>query len=344
VTEKQEEHKVADQKNSGSIWVFTPATDGKLARVGLELLGAARRLADSSGGEAAAVLVGAAVRNLVPEAGRYGADKVYVVESPVLETYRTAPYVKAIAAAAREHNPSALLIPGTVQGRDLSAALAAELQTGLAPDCVELGVDAGTGLLRFVRPIFGGNLLATVECPEARPQMATVRPKAFPVPEPDDSRQAEEIAVDAQVSEDEIQTKVTGFLEEKGTVNLADADVIVSGGRGMGAPENFDKLRELADVLGGAVGASRAAVDAGWIEYPHQVGQTGKTVKPKIYFAFGISGAIQHLAGMRTSDVIVAVNKDPNAPIFKVANYGIVGDALEIIPIMTRKFKEALGK
>jgi electron transfer flavoprotein alpha subunit len=318
--------------------------DGKLAKPCLELLGKARQLADSSGAEVGALILGAGVKGLVAEAGPYGADVAYVVDSPVLEKYRTAPYVKAIVALAKEHSPAAILIPGDVQGRDLSGGLAAALETGLAPDCVDLDVDSGTGVLRFIRPTFGGNLLATVECPDARPQLGTVRPKAFPVPEPDSSRVAREVVADVPLSEDEVPTKVTDFIAGTGAVNLTDADVIVAGGRGMGAPENFAKLQEFADAVGGAIGASRAAVDAGWIEYPHQVGQTGKTVKPKLYFAFGISGAIQHIAGMRTSDVIVAVNKDPNAPIFKVANFGVVGDALEILPVMTAKFKEALGK
>jgi electron transfer flavoprotein alpha subunit len=330
--------------NGGAIWVLTRVADGKLANPCLELLGAARRLADSSGAEVGALLLGAGVKGLVAEAGSYGADVVYVVDDPVLEKYRTAPYVKAITALAKEHAPAAILIPGDVQGRDLSGALAAALETGLAPDCVDLDIDTGSGLLRFIRPTFGGSLLATVECPEARPQMGTIRPKAFPVPDADASRQAREVVADIALSEDEVPTKVTGFISGTGAVNLTDADVIVSGGRGMGAPENFAKLQEFADVVGGAIGASRAAVDAGWIEYAHQVGQTGKSVKPKLYFAFGISGAIQHIAGMRTSDVIVAVNKDPNAPIFKVANFGVVGNVLEILPMMTTKFKEALGK
>lgn len=332
------------ESKGGAIWVLAQVADGKLAKQSLELLGKARRLADSSGVEVGALLLGAGVKGLVAEAGSYGADVAYVVEDPVLEKYRTAPYVKAIVKLAREHSPAAILIPGDVQGRDLSGALAAALETGLAPDCVDLGVDATSGRLRFVRPTFGGSLLATVECPEARPQLGTIRPKAFPVPEADASRQAREVLANVALSEDEVPTKVTDFIAGTGAVNLTDADVIVSGGRGMGAPENFEKLQEFAKVVGGALGASRAAVDAGWIDYPHQVGQTGKTVKPKLYFAFGISGAIQHIAGMRTSDVIVAVNKDPNAPIFKVANFGIVGDALEILPLMTAKFKEAMGK
>ena len=330
--------------SGGAIWVLTQAADGKLAKPCLEILGVARNLADSSGAEVGALLLGAGVKELVAEAGSYGADIVYVVDDPVLEKYRTAPYVKAIKALVAEHAPAAILLPGDVQGRDLSGALAAALETGLAPDCIDLDIDAGSGTLRFIRPTFGGSLLATVECPEARPQMGTIRPKAFPVPEADPSRQVREVVADVALSEDDVPTKVTDFIGGTGAVNLTDADVIVSGGRGMGAAENFAKLQEFAEVVGGAVGASRAAVDAGWIEYPHQVGQTGKSVKPKLYFAFGISGAIQHIAGMRTSDVIVAVNKDPNAPIFKVANYGVVGDAMEILPLMTAKFKEALGK
>jgi electron transfer flavoprotein alpha subunit len=335
---------VTDTKNSGALWVAALVKDGKLPQAGLELLGKARGLADSSGAEVGAVLLGSDVKGLAGEAGSYGADVAYVVESPVLEDYRTEAYVRATAALVKEHSPAALLIPGDIQGRDFSSALAAELETGLAPDCTDIEIDEGTGLLRFIRPTFGGNILAAVQCPEARPQMAAVRPKAFPVPEPDPSRQAKTVTAEVPFGEDEIPTKVTGFTEEKGAVNLADADVIVSGGRGMGAPENFEKLKELADVIGGAIGASRAAVDAGWIEYPHQVGQTGKTVKPKLYIAVGISGAIQHIAGMRTSDVIVAINKDPNAPIFKVATYGLVGDAMEVLPLLTQKFREATAK
>ncbi len=330
--------------NGGAIWVLAPVADGKLSKPGRELLGKARGLADSSGAEVGALLLGAQVKGLAGEAAAHGADVVYVAESPVLEKYRTAPFVRVIAALSREHSPAAILIPGDVQGRDLSGALAAELETGLAPDCVDVDIDPQTGLLRFVRPTFGGGLLAVVECPKARPQMGTIRPKAFPVPEPDASRQAREVTAEVPLSEDEVPTKVTGFVEEKGAVNLSDADVIVSGGRGMGGPENFKMLQDLADVIGAAIGASRAAVDAGWIEYPHQVGQTGKTVKPKLYIACGISGAIQHIAGMRTSDVIVAINKDPNAPIFKIANFGAVGDAMQIVPLLTQRFKEALGK
>ena len=335
---------MTDTKNSGALWIAALVKDGKLPQADMELLGKARRLADSSGAEVGAVLLGSDVKGPAEEVGSYGADVAYVVESPVLEKYRTEAYVRATAALVKEHSPSALLIPGDIQGRDFSSALAAELETGLAPDCVDIELDEGTGLLRFIRPTFGGGILAAVQCPDARPQMAAVRPKAFPVPEPDSSRQAKTVTVEVPFGEDEIPTKVTGFTEEKGAVNLADADVIVSGGRGMGAPENFEKLRELADVIGGAIGASRAAVDAGWIEYPHQVGQTGKTVKPKLYIAVGISGAIQHIAGMRTSDVIVAINKDPNAPIFKVATYGLVGDAMEVLPILTQKFREATAK
>ncbi len=330
--------------NVGAIWVLTPVVDGKLARPGLELLGKARALADTSGAEVGALLLGADVKDAAKQVGSHGADVAYIVESPVLEKYRTAPYVRAIAALSREHSPAAILVPGDIQGRDLSGALAAELETGLAPDCVDLDIDTQSGLINFIRPTFGGNILATVQCPQARPQMGAIRPKAFPVPNQDSSRSAREVVTEVELSEDDVPTKVTGFIEEKGAVNLADADVIISGGRGMVAPENFEKLQQLADVIGGAVGASRAAVDAGWIEYPHQVGQTGKTVKPRLYIACGISGAIQHVAGMRTSDVIVAINKDPGAPIFKIASFGVVGDALEIVPMLTEKFKEALGK
>jgi electron transfer flavoprotein alpha subunit len=222
--------------------------------------------------------------------------------------------------------------------------VATELYTGLTADCTGLDIDPETNLLRQTRPAFGGNIMATIICPNYRPQMATVRHRVFELPEMDASRQGQIVSLDPVVSEDEVATKVADFVMEQGEVNLADAKIIVSGGRGVGGPEGFAPVRELAEVLGGAVGASRAAVDAGWIPYAHQVGQTGRTVRPDLYIACGISGAVQHLAGMSTAQVIVAINKDADAPIFSVANYGIVGDLFQVVPALTAQFKERLGK
>ena len=237
-----------------------------------------------------------------------------------------------------------MIFGATTQGRDFAGNVATTLYTGLTADCTGLDIDPETKLLRQTRPAFGGNIMATILCPRTRPQMSTVRPKVMPMPERDDSRQGEIIRESLGMSEDEVRTKIIDFIESEQKVNLTEADIIVSGGRGLGKPENFKLIRELADVLGAAVGASRATVDAGWIPYEHQVGQTGKTVRPKIYIACGISGAIQHLAGMKTSDVIVAINKDPDAPIFKVATYGIVGDLFQVVPALTEEFRKRLGK
>ncbi len=304
-----------------------------------EALGAARNL----GGKVIAAVLGSGVEAIAQEAIARGADVVYLADDATLAAYRTDPYVAVLKGIVAQVKPDVLLIGATARGRDLAAALAAELDTGLASDCLDLSVD-GNGALLATRPVYAGNLLATITFSEKRPQMATLRARAFPAAEPDTDRQGEIVRIPAALAEDQIGVKVLEFQAEEGKVSLADARIIVSGGRGVRGPEGFAPLRELADVLGGALGASRAAVDAGWIPYAHQVGQTGRTVRPDLYIACGISGAVQHLAGMGSAKIIVAINKDPDAPIFKVAKYGIVGDIFEVVPALTAELRKRLGK
>jgi electron transfer flavoprotein alpha subunit len=263
----------------------------------------------------------------------------------LLKQYRTDPYAKAAVDLIRKYKPEIVLFGATTQGRDFAGTVATTIEVGLTADCTGLDIDPETKYLKQTRPAFGGNIMATIlDYPNYRPQMSTVRPKVFAMPLRDDSRKGEVIRETLQMSEDQIRTKVVEFIKGAEAVNLTDAEIIVSGGRGMGAPENFKVIRELANVLGAAVGASRAAVDSGWIPYEHQVGQTGRTVRPKIYIACGISGSIQHQAGMKTSDIIVAINKDAEAPIFKIATYGIVGDLFTAVPMLTQEFKKRLGR
>jgi electron transfer flavoprotein alpha subunit len=278
---------------------------------------------------------------MVQEAIAHGADKVLVAEDTTLANFRVEPYAALLAKAVRDAEPTAVLIGATFRGRELGPTLAVELDTGCIADCVALVLEDGQ--LVATRPIYAGKLLSKCLIPERRPQIVTLRVRAFPKPEPDSGRSGEIVRVDPALAEDDITVKVTGFRETEGGVSLADASIIVSGGRGVGGPEGFEPVRELAQVLGAAMGASRAAVDAGWVPYEHQVGQTGKTVSPDLYVATGISGAIQHQAGMRTSKVIVAINKDPEAPIFKLAHYGIVGDLFKVVPALTAALKEKLG-
>jgi len=344
VLTKDEKPVQADFGEYKDVWVFIEHERGKIAKVSFELLGAGRKLADDLGCQLCGMLMGHNVEEFAKEAIAYGAEKVYYIDDPVLEQYRTEPYAKGAISLIRKYKPEIVLYGATTQGRDFAGNVATTLYTGLTADCTGLDIDPETKLLLQTRPAFGGNIMATILCPRTRPQMSTVRPKVMPMPEKDDSRQGEIIKESIEMSEDEVRTKVIEFIESEQKVNLTEADIIVSGGRGLGKPENFALIRELADVLGAAVGASRATVDAGWIPYEHQVGQTGKTVRPKIYIACGISGAIQHLAGMKTSDVIVAINKDPDAPIFKVATYGIVGDLFQVVPVLIEEFKKRLGK
>jgi electron transfer flavoprotein alpha subunit len=326
------------------VWVWVEQFGGEAASISWEMVGQGRRLADERGASLTACVLGSGVEHIAKEAITYGADRVFLVDNPSLAVYRTQPYALTLVELVRQYKPEIFLLGASSRGRDLAGSVATELYTGLTADCTGLDIDPETNLLRQTRPAFGGNIMATIICPNYRPQMATVRHRVFEMPAADDQRQGQIVKLDPIVSESEIATKVVDFVMEQGQVNLADAKIIVSGGRGVGGPEGFAPIRELAEALGGALGSSRAAVDAGWIPYAHQVGQTGRTVRPDLYIACGISGAVQHLAGMGTAKVIVAINKDPEAPIFGVANYGIVGDLFQIVPALTSEFKKRLGK
>jgi electron transfer flavoprotein alpha subunit len=326
------------------IMVYAETAGGSLMSVGQDLISEAKLLASDLNCEVWSVLVGNDVKRFAEECISYGSDKVYVIEHETLEEYTNDAYTKAFTQLINETKPEIVLMGATAVGRSLAARIAVRIQTGLTADCTHLGIDLKKKILLQTRPAFGGNIMATITCEHYRPQMATVRPKVMKLGEPDTTRQGEIIDYKVDVNTDEIRTKILDVVrsgEEK--LNLADAEIIVSGGRGLKKPENFKMLYELAELLGGAVGASRAVVDAEWIESFHQVGQTGKTVQPKIYIAVGISGAIQHLAGMSSSDVIVAINSDENAPIFNIATYGIVGDAMEIVPAMIKEIKREKG-
>ena len=330
-----------DIKEYKDVWVYLETVDGKLRNVSLELLGEGRKLADTMGQKLSGVLFGSNVKELAKEVFASGADQVYLVEAVELEHYNTDGYTATLVDLIEQYKPSVILVGATNNGRDLGPRVACRVGTGLTADCTDLGIDEATGLVSWTRPAFGGNIMATILCPEHRPQMGTVRPSVFKKPELDTNRCGEIIHVASKVKAEDIRTRLVDIIRVAAvSCNLEEAEIIVSGGRGLCKPENFSLVEDLANVLGGSVGASRAAVDAGWKPSLHQVGQTGKTVGPKIYFACGISGAIQHLAGMSSSDLIIAINKDPDAPIFKMADYGIVGDVMEVLPILTAEFKK----
>ena len=325
------------------LWVFVETNeDGSAKNVGIELLTPGRMMAEKQGGALAAVIIGCGTDAAVAAAAEHGADKIIVVDAPEYKHYTTDAYAIAMVALVEKYGPTSMLIGATNNGRDLGPRVSCRLGTGLTADCTALDIDEESGNVAWTRPAFGGNLMATILCPDHRPQIGTVRPGVFKKSDPCKGR-AEIIKEDIRVPEDKIRTKVLELIREmdEENIDLAGAEIIVSGGRGVRGPEGFAPVQELADALGGVVGASRAAVDSGWISHSHQVGQTGKTVAPKIYFACGISGAIQHLAGMSGSDVIVAINKDPDAPIFGVADYGVVGDLFEVLPVLTREIKKA---
>lgn len=327
------------------VWVFAEQKKGKVQSVAYELLGKGRELANDLGTELAAVLIGDAISGQADELFWRGADKVYLVESPKLKDYQDEPYTNIIVELVKEFKPEILLYGATSIGRSLASRIAVKLYTGLTADCTGLAIDKEKHLLLQTRPAFGGNIMATILCENYRPQMSTVRHKVFKEAAVDKSRKGRVIKKDYADNTYDSRTRIANVVEElTAMVNLTEADIIVSGGRGLGKAEGFKVIEELAKVLGGAVGASRSAVDAEWIPYSHQVGQTGKTVCPKIYIACGISGQIQHLAGMSSSEIIIAVNKDPLAPIFSVATYGIVGDLYDVVPALTQKFKEILKK
>lgn len=326
---------------ANDVWVYIEHKDGGISPMSFELLGIGKQLADGYGSNVCAFVIGDKVDDLAKEAFAYGASKVVAVEGDVFKGFRGEAYAKAASFLLDKYKPEAALFRGTSQGVDVSAAAAANLGFGLCTDSIGLAIDGGK--LKMTRAAFGGNYSVTVVNEKAIPQIATVRPKAFAMPAKDASKSGEVIKESFSLAEADLNTKVLEFIQSEVSVNLIEADIIVSGGRGVGE-DGFKVLNDFAKMLGGALGASRAAVDSGWIPYEHQVGQTGKTVKPKIYIACGISGAIQHLAGMRTSDCIVAINKDPDAPIFKNASFGIVGDFKEVVPKLIEKFKTKLNK
>jgi electron transfer flavoprotein alpha subunit len=323
------------------VWVYIEQNSLKIEGVSLELLGAGRKLADKLGVPLSGVLLGADIKALANQVIAYGADQVYVIDHPVLKDYRTESYMKGVVKLAEKYKPEIFLYGATPNGKDLASAVATDLSTGLTADTTMLDVDVDQRLLEASRPAFGGNIMATILSKKHRPQMATVRPKVMKALAPNFSRQGKVIEEKIELSETEMRTKVLKVVKEvTKKVNLAEADIIVAGGKGMGDAKNFELIHELAAVLGASVGGSRDVVEAGWLTHDHQVGQTGETVTPKIYFAIGISGAIQHVVGMKNSELIIAINKDPNAPIFDVATYGVVGDALEIVPKLIEEFRK----
>lgn len=330
---------VTDYKD---VLVFAEQRDGKVAPVSYELLGVGRRLSDELEIELLAVLLGSD-ESEAKELIKWGADKVYFCKDSVLERFNDDIYTEVLSKLIKQHKPSIVLAGATPIGRSFIPRVAARLRTGLTADCTSLEIDKESGHLLQIRPAFGGNIMATIICPNHRPQMATVRPRVMKRGKYDAERTGEVIYIETDnvIS----RTKVIESIKEVSelSVNLHETDVIVAGGRGIRDAKGFKLLEELAEVMGGAIGASRAAVDEGWISYNHQVGQTGKTVNPKIYIACGISGAVQHLVGMQSSDIIIAINKNPDAPIFNVATYGIVGDLFEIVPLLTKRIREAKG-
>jgi len=321
------------------VWVFAEQRKSTIKNVAYELLARGRELADTLKTELCAVCLGHNIVD-IDSLIAHGADKVYLVDSPDLADNQEDCLTHGLLDLIKEHKPEIVLAGATALGRAFFPRVAAILNTGLTADCTGLDIDTEKKLLLQTRPTFGGNIMATILCPNKRPQMSTVRPRVFKKADPDPSRKGQIIKVDFKKENVTARTKLLSFVEDiTEKIKLEDADIIVSGGRGLGKPDNFKLLQELADVLGAALGSSRAAVDEGWIPYSHQVGQTGKTVCPKLYVACGISGAIQHLAGMQTSDCIVAINDNPDAPIFQVAHYGIVGDLFQVVPLMIKKLK-----
>ncbi len=326
----------------GEVWVFVEHLHGKSIQVPWELLGEGRRLANIYGTKLGALVIGHNVGHLAKEAFVHGADKVYLVENERLEHYRTQPYAVAMEEAVRKFKPEALLVGGTVRGRDLAGSAATFLETGLIADCTGLDVDMETGTFMGTRPDYGGNLMSTIICPKQRPTMASVRPRVMKSLPVDMERNGEIVRVEPNLKPDDLNTEVTEFVPiERFGVRLEDAQIIVSGGRGLGSAKNLALVEELANILHAQVGASRAAVRAGWIGPDHQVGQTGFTVRPRLYIAVGISGAIQHIVGIMNADYIVAINRDPEAAIFKMANFGVVGDLFKIVPALIDELKKA---
>ena len=336
------------------VYVFAQQVDNELSSIAFELLGKAKELAAPLNTEVTAVLIGSGVKGLVDQLAEYGADKVIVVDDPELKEYRTEPYAHALSSVINEYKPEIVLVGATAIGRDLGPRVSARVATGLTADCtvLEIGdfpLNAIPGQVQkhnqllMTRPAFGGNTIATIACPDNRPQMATVRPGVMQKIDPIAGAKAEVIEYNPGFIPDNKYVEILDIVKElSDTVDIMDAKILVSGGRGVGSAENFKMLQDLADVIGGTVSCSRAVVDNGWLPKELQVGQTGKTVRPNVYFAIGISGAIQHTAGMEESDIIIAINKDDSAPIFDVADYGIVGDLNKIVPKLTEELKKVV--
>ncbi len=328
------------------IWVYVEQFEGKAHVVSWELLGKGRILADDLGVELAAFVLGDNVKHLADEAFAHGADKVYMMDNALLKQYRTNSYLHGTVELVNKYKPEIVLMGATGLGRDLAGAVATDLKTGLTADCTQLNIDKKMRILEQTRPAFGGNIMATILTETRRPQMASVRPHVMPMPECVEGKKGELIEEPFTLTEDQIPSKVVEIIKaaQETSVNISGASILVAGGRGMQTKENFERLQGLADQIGGVVAGSRCAFDEGWIEHPRQVGQTGKTVRPKLYIACGISGAIQHLVGMQDADYIIAINSDKTAPIFEVAHLGIVGDVMEIIPNLSEKLKQTNAK
>ncbi len=336
------------------VYIFAEQVDGKLSGIAFELLGKANELAKDLNTYVAAVVIGSGIEGLADELAEYGAQKVIVIDDPECKDYRTEPYAHALASAINEYKPEIMLVGATPIGRDLGPRVSARVATGLTADCTSLDIgdfplqpipgkedEQLHGQLLMTRPAFGGNTIATIACPYNRPQMATVRPGVMQRQAKQEGAKAEVIEFNPGFTPNNKYVEILEIVKNVSeTVDIMDAKILVSGGRGMGGPENFKLLRDLADALGGEVACSRAVVDSGWMPKDMQVGQTGKTVRPQIYVACGISGAIQHVAGMEESDLIIAINKDETAPIFDVADYGLVGDLFKIVPELTEAIKE----
>lgn len=326
------------------VWIIVEYSMGQVAPVSWELLGEGRKLAYVVGCGLSAVVAGYQVDSVIPQAFAYGAEKVYVIDHPLLQDYRTEPYMEAITSLAEKYRPEIILMGATSMGRDVFPAVATKLQTGLTADCTVLGIDPESKILQQTRPAFGGNIMATILCRSKRPQMATVRPRVMKMPDRSDGREGEVIREEFNLSEKDFHTKVLEFIPSDARNAFLDkAEIIVAVGLGLGAQRNMSIAQDLADVLGATLAGTRGAVEAGWLTHEQQVGQSGITVRPKVYIAIGISGAIQHLVGMETSDFIIAINNDPEAAILKVANFGIVGDLFQLVPELTAEFKKRLA-
>ena len=320
------------------IWVFIEQEDNQAHHVAWELLAAANRLSEElEGSVVEGVLLGNDVGHIAEEAYRYGAARVYLIDDPVLEKYRNYPYGIGVSKLVQKYDPEIFLIGATILGRDLAGTIATRVRTGLTADCTELAIDEKRKILAATRPTFGGNLMATILCRTKRPQMTTVRPRVLPMPDPLPEADGELIREPLNINEDDVPVKLLRLIPGEEKLNIEYADVIVAGGKGVGGPDGFKVLEDLANALGGVVGATRPVIDAGWLGHDHQVGQTGKTVRPKLYIAAGISGAVQHKVGMSGSDFVLAINTDPNAPIFQIADLSIVGDLSEVIPELTKQ-------